>query len=667
MFTFTSTHENPLQKGLSVLTHDRFGLGVNLDGFHVSVDRHNPAVVTAGKIMAASINTVTPRKGGPFFTLTKSEQEPKAVLVLVSVQGPYDKKGLSGSVNTLEGKPETVKQNGLAYLMILHPGDVILVRPKGGRKVRPYVLFFNEANELDHALHEDWLAGQNVEKATDAEVVYGTMPAISFVGSRDGWELKEGIETINVPAGRALKLGPRDKSWREKHHRLVAVADEFPPVVTRAAIGISGDNFVFVTSPEVEEGKFIVRIDTAGLRRGGYTCANVFKGSPEMITEGWMRHGTANPIEHRDQLWIVGEGDCLRIGQLSQEYPSDYALFVKDGQIKLKNFSEWMHQDAQTHPSFYHEMGLSHPAHLPQDWVGMIVTAYRDYGRELDSSVNTGKLLSADPIQVDSAWDQVNKPAHKTVNGLYQEVKWFQLDTIDPDAMPENVATKDEYRIKEQPFGNGHRFQATLIDPNTIEALFPCHHYRVTTWTVDGETRESEEMVGEVEKLKATSPLYLTLPESGNVQIGGNVTVEFYWPTSGKNRGREYYRIFSPEELTKERLEAEARIEETESDPLRLWGVEMDIDYDTLFYQMGYTVEINGEEVPNVLYGMPMKEDPDTGWMIPCDPKEASQWCVYMRSYNSDNEDDWELVKAKGFRSKSTGRNLKELMRNFLH
>jgi hypothetical protein len=326
----------------------------------------------------------------------------------------------------------------------MQPGDVIQVRFSAGGK--PQVLFFDAEGQLTVSLFEDWKAGQQAQEVTQSaqapnvELAYGTMPVFTISQTTE-WQLAEGVETVEVPGGRGLKLGPRSTEWRVKTHAVVPVADEFPPKVTQAAVAKIGEGFAFVTSDEVAKGHFAVRVDTASYSKRGVTSAHKVKGDPHLLAKGHMRHGTTNVTDHSDELWMVAEGDVLRIGHYrwdDQFFPGGKALFVENGQIQLTSFASWLLHDAQTNPGEYIGKGWVPVEHVPAEWLGSVVETFKSNGEQ--PSYNTYAIKAIEPkLLLNSGWD--NNPPVDWTSEVRDEVAWLKL-------RPELVA-EEAWQVKE--------------------------------------------------------------------------------------------------------------------------------------------------------------------------------------------------------------------------
>lgn len=426
----------------------------------VGLDRKRPAKVAEdGRVYDAepakvTLNQGTAREFG-FWVLSAPTEETDAVLVRIRTEGTYTRDS-HGGWRALKGQPETLIagtgvpgdsgrlcswQDGL---VVMRPGDILRVQRSGGRKVPPQVLICKAGGELSLFDQEEWRAaqsGQQVE-AAGAETIFGAMPVFSFGRGREGWGISAGIETVALAAGgRGFTLGPREDKWRASEKVTLVVAEGLPSPVTEAAVAEVGKRIVLVLSECRESGKCLVRVDTAGLRKSGRTGATVLFGAPILLTEGWMEIGTANVQHHRDQLWVLSEGDVLRVGQVMKRYPTDYALYVEGGRVCCEPLDDWERRDAGVNPEFYRDQNRAVPSRVPAEWIGrpvMIVEESSLRGERVLDEKGPFVLTSIDgedKVTVDLGWERPDPNVNWNVT--YRQIWWVVLR---PDLKPPEAA-----------------------------------------------------------------------------------------------------------------------------------------------------------------------------------------------------------------------------------
>lgn len=681
MKTYSFVHGR-LTDGLPLTADERLGqivfLGEEGRGRRyekVALDRRFPPVVTDNRVLDCELRKVTlpPKDGKPekvFYVLERSRGNSDAILVRINTEGTYTK-NTSGGWRTVAGKPEDVTSGYGAYglagrignwddgLVIMRPGDVLCVKRSGGHKNRPDALYFNEEKGvLEVADFEEWqaLTAMNhvQETSVETEVLYGVMPV--FVFSPAG--LKKGIETVAIGIGRGFQLGPRKGAWRIDKKVTVAVANDLPIYVTEAAVAKSGENFILVNSMKVESGKYLVRIDTDGLRKRGRTGAIAVRGAPTLLTEGWMEIGTENVEHHRDQLWVLAEGDVLRVGQTYEEfYSSDDAILIKDGEVVTEQFRDWALREARRDPAPFIADGWCPIDCLPAEWVGKVVEAC-DAKRESSRSPYLLKAVRPEPVFM-GGWDSL-KPEDRFSVAVTSDVVWVKLrPELNAEAQTNILEVKEVVEFGDPPLPSGKRVFATIsIEHAHHEASWghsasdetvyviqvadvPASKYRVTRYQKSGQNREDKEPLGQVQEtwtLRTPAGIYcrLRLPE-GLTEPNGEYAVEFVDP----RRGGWYVEVFLQEALDREKEQILAEVKAGLQ--LRRWA----------------------RPIPGKagLYGMPVSED---GW-TPCEPEKASKWVMYEEDHRWPNSypEAYVLVSMKGYRSKSSGATFAALVADY--
>lgn len=680
MKTYSFVHGR-LTDGLPLVADERLGqivfLGEEGRGRRyekVALDRHNPPAVVGDRVLDCETRKVTlpARDGKPekvFYTLAKATKPSTDVLVRVCTEGTYTR-NCSGRWEMVAGKPEVLISGYGAYglagrignwddgLVIMRPGDVLRVKRSGGHKNRPDALYFNEKGVLEAADFEEWQAltamNQVQETSAETEVLYGVMPV--FVFSPAG--LKKGIETQALTGGRGFVLGPRGGGWRIDKKVTIAVANDLPIDVEEAAVTKAGGNFVLVNSTKVESGKYLVRIDTDGLRKRGHTGAIAVRGAPTLLTEGWMEIGTENVEHHRDQLWVLSDGDVLRVGQTYEEfYSSDDAILIRDGEVVTERFRDWALREALRDPTQFIADGWCPTDRLPAEWVGKVIEAC-DAKRESSRSPYLLKAIRPEPVFM-GGWDSLKSEDRFSV-AVTSDVVWVKLrPELNAEAETKVLEVKEVVEFGDPPLPSGKRVFATIATehlhheaswghPASDETVYviqvadvPASKYRVTRYEKSGQNREDKKLLGqgnETWTLRTSAGAYcrLRLPE-GLTQPSGEYAVEFVDP----RRGSWYIEVFLQEALDREKEQILAEVKAGLQ--LRRWA----------------------RPIPGKagLYGMPVSED---GW-TPCEPEKASKWVMFEEDHrwSKSYPDAYVLVSMKGYRSKSSGATFSALVADY--
>lgn len=331
----------------------------------IGLPYQNPAIVIDGRVMAANLKKISPQNKREFWQLAAGKFDPEACLVLVSTRGVYTK-GTSGHTEVLAGNPEfKVSGHGSEraemwhdHLVVFHPGDVLKVVRAGGSKQKPQVIYL----ENDEPVVQDYDAWHALQQSQQAEVKFGRMLAYTFTGGYHGGELEVGLDTVETQAGLSLALG---EDQRRDYYVLLPVVglDEFP---MEAALAESDNNFSLVHSDQTEEGKFLVRINTQwSYSSGNGGWIEVVAGEPVQIEHGTCRKGMAH-----DDLWVLSEGDVLKVHIQGAKRSDDQAILVKNGGVEKMPLLDWETQNAQADPSRFIEEGIAPIEHVPDSWIG---------------------------------------------------------------------------------------------------------------------------------------------------------------------------------------------------------------------------------------------------------------------------------------------------------
>ena len=334
---------------------------------------------------------------------------------------------------------------------------MIKITLSGGSKFDPYALYFDAAEKLTVVDFAQWQAGQaalEVQKDPDgAEVLFGTMPAYSF--SKAGFAA--GIEPTVSAGGSVLTLG---REGRYSKTVTIAVANDLPMEIEEVAVAKTGESLVLVNSTRVETGRFLVRVDTVGLRGMGRTGAAVYRGQPILLAQGYEVHSRMREeVHHQDEIWVLGEGDVLRVGQLREEMAADVVIYVVGGAICHEPFRPWQLRDARANPAPYVAEGWCPMDRLPPEWVGKVVEV-EEAGRNHDHG--TYVITSTRPLVLTGGWDEIDEGKKYTI-AVPGDWVWAHLR---PDLVAEAPATvlgaDEKIEFNDPPLPPGTQVVATI-------------------------------------------------------------------------------------------------------------------------------------------------------------------------------------------------------------
>lgn len=413
----------------------------------VGFSRRNPPEVAAnGRVMDAELQQITlpARDGKPeikFWVLARSSEVTEKVIVRINTEGTYTK-NTSGRWQAIAGEPEKVIEGWGAYgdagriggwtdgLVIMKPGDVIKIVLSGGYKFEPRALWY-DATGLQTATWKDY---ENIQALKAAEAAMAdaptATPSLNFLSDQlqaYTWScgrVEEGIALANGATGMVVSLGQsgRGRSLLE----LPLVGFEAEGRLTQAAVVVLDEKTIparysweqetikrkygLAQAPKTEAG-FLVKISTSWVyTRGSSPEISVWQGTPSIFAEGRGAEGAAGGIyDWPEVVAILHEGDVLFIRPEGGYKTRSYALFVKGGKLMTEIWVTWKIADAKRDPAFYVARGTAPWGHVPQEWIGKVVTISelvndRDRGDLLEER-ETGELISISPLVLNLGWD----------------------------------------------------------------------------------------------------------------------------------------------------------------------------------------------------------------------------------------------------------------------
>lgn len=187
-----TTLTGKLQTGINTVEYEKLGqvvfLGEEGRGRRyakVGLFRRNPAQVGKdGLIHDAHPVKIIINKGTDkekeFYVLAKPDKTDHRILVRINTSAVYTRNTV-GKWQTISGNPETIVSGYGAHgeagrignwddgLVIMHPGDVIRVKPEGGHKTSPYALFYSADNGLQTMAWDEYEA-YSAEQNEEAEI-----------------------------------------------------------------------------------------------------------------------------------------------------------------------------------------------------------------------------------------------------------------------------------------------------------------------------------------------------------------------------------------------------------------------------------------------------------------------------------------------------------------
>jgi len=613
----TYSFNRSVSEGIALTSDEKFGPVVFLGEVgrgrryeKVALDRHNPAPAVNNRVLECEPRKITlpAREDKPekiFYVLARATKSSDAVLVRVNTEGVYTRDTIGGW-KTLKGQPETLIAGYGAYgdagrignwhdgLIVMRPGDALKVTLSGGYKFRPYALFLDASGKLEAIDFEEWEALQAIQQVetveTPSDLLYGAMPAFSF--TRDtGWKLVSGIQTVAIGTGRGFKLGPKNPAtWRSSKTTTVMVVGDLPDPVATAAVAKSGESLVLVKSGQAEPGKFLVRVSTQGLRKGGWTTAVVIRGEPKLLATGTMDHGTKNPIHHDDQLWVLAENDLLRIGQRSDEYSSDYALYVEGGEPKLEKYFAWEIADALKNPAKYIEKGWCPIQLMPNEWVGRVICTY-NADKELVHSEFGITSVGPEPL-LNMEWDRLVAYDGNPNITPWSDMVWARVTNKVMNVAPTNVQKKEEVRKRDgAPYQDGTRLKGVVDTTGKVRDLYssrvwnhtfrcqiPADIVEVTTYEIGGAQRSEEKVVGET-MVEETYQAPYWFDSDDTKELYGEFDAQVVEFKSGRRKGQWAWRILSSEKPEAEIAAMQGRHATAEAEAARLWKLIVEKNY----------------------------------------------------------------------------------------
>ncbi len=449
-FTWNS---GKITTGLEKISDEKIGnivfLGEDGRGRHyqkVGLSRHNPPEVTAERIVDAFPKTISlpPKDGKPeknFLVLEKPKSESNNFLIRINTLSGYEK-GAFGSFKTITGSPQLLTSGNGAFgdagrvgswidsLIILHPGDVIKIKPtlnwgKGG-----FALWVNEEFKPQTApwdQYEILMATINARKNPDSFKLKGEgeMECYSF----EGGIIKPGICLQEGFTGPALLLGERGRGRASKEIPTLD-SQEIGCLRKIAVAEIADETYALVRSNIQNKSSFLVHIQTKqGYTRRGDGTSKTWKGQPVLISQGRGADGDAGGIgTWGDELYIVTEGDVIFVSPSGDG--SEYAIFVRNGAVQCEEWVSWKMEDGEKDPDFYIKTGIAPINNVPNEWLGKVVDViklrYRAMsgGKEVPCFARdeTGELISMEPLVLNLGWDARDYYERKV-----SEAVWIRL------------------------------------------------------------------------------------------------------------------------------------------------------------------------------------------------------------------------------------------------
>src|SRR6266550_6777041 len=213
-----------ITRGLELVADERLGqvvfLGESCPGQRyekVALARRNPAEVTDGKVLEAKpVGITLPARDGKlekkFYVLERPSGPDNAVLMRVNTRWVCTR-DTGGGWSRVEGSPEDLVSGHGAHgdagrigswadgLVIMHPGDVLRIRPEGGHKVQQWALWL-EDGEPKTLPWSEYEALQAAEAAASSEPEGLTGLARCFTFHRG--VIRPGVEVSDTATGPAL-------------------------------------------------------------------------------------------------------------------------------------------------------------------------------------------------------------------------------------------------------------------------------------------------------------------------------------------------------------------------------------------------------------------------------------------------------------------------------
>ena len=264
------------------------------------------------------------------------------------------------------------------------------------------------------------------------DMVFGQMPAFTWSGD----QVVKGIKVSKGATGPVISLGEEGRGRSLVEVPLVGVTPvtqtpqygQPTEVIEMAAVVKLEEKTIPAKysweQPTVKtiyglaesnklEDAFLVRVSTGrGYTRRGNGSWELWKGSPVVLAKGSGADGAAGGIgSWLDGLFILREGDVVYV-RPSGDGPA-YALFVENGKVQSEPWISWKVKDAKRDPQFYVAKGTAPYGHVPDEWIGRVVTikVMGERGMSGGSMIptytdaETGELISVNPLVLNLGWD----------------------------------------------------------------------------------------------------------------------------------------------------------------------------------------------------------------------------------------------------------------------
>jgi len=453
----------------------------------VALDQRNPPEVNEQNIiLAAKPRKVTlPAKDGKpekvFYVLERSDTESDAVLVRINTLTSYVRDG-RGYWKVVAGQPEDLISGYGAFgdagrignwddgLVLMRSGDVLKVFPsRGGASA----LWIDDKGKPQAASWQDYENILALEKAEATiveassnpvalDVVAGNMPAYTWHRG----QITKGLKVSQGATGKVVAVGENGRGRSLIEYPIVqANADavlaeaavvelDRKEVPARYSFEQPTTKVIYgLTQSDSNEDGFLVRVNTQWVyTRDTMGKFEAWKGNPTILSCGHGAHGDAGRIGGwKDGFVVMHEGDVLFVSPEGGRKTSNYALWVEDGQIQTDLWSTWKINDAIKDPSFYVEKGTAPWGHVPNEWIGRIVTVL-DFRGERDErrmiEIETGELVLINEngqISLNLGWNGMDR-----LQQIFQHGVWVKLEKdkevrrIEGEALAERDGLKDK-------------------------------------------------------------------------------------------------------------------------------------------------------------------------------------------------------------------------------
>lgn len=424
-----------------------------------------------GEVLNPRVVEATPRQitlpakpGMPekkFFVLEAPTASDPRILVRINAYGGYVRDG-SGYWRTEAGTPEDLiaghgefgdagRLGGWADgLVVIKPGDVLRISPTVGATCalwiegdKPTTATWKEYEQIIAVAAAEATMAKAASDPEALPTLFGMMPAYTYTG---GQNFAAGIKVTKGATGPVVSLGEQGRGSTLTEVPLVGIAPTGETIDRAAVAELSKKEVPGRYSYDQPTTKVVYGLVKAVANEVGavllavllYTSKRchielkTLRGNPVQIGHGNMSTGDAGRVGSAPQdLYVLHEGDALQTGVYDRPW---WVIELKNGKLTSTGFEEWEISDAATHAAEYVAKGKAPWGHVPQDWVGKVVTLLhwnterwdsekREHYSEMQEG-KTGEVIAISPLTLNLGWDGQDRR-----DIVVESATWVKLET----------------------------------------------------------------------------------------------------------------------------------------------------------------------------------------------------------------------------------------------